>query len=186
MSNILLNFFVNSATNYSSLSEITLSSNLCNFHILFLNNFTDLSADVPPIVTTKYAILNNLSHIIKITSFLTTNRNFVKKSTVKCIYSLFSTLFAINFPTGASVWYFSSNIYYIHLYIFLHLLSSLATSYFLLLTLLSFIFLYVLLLVYYDVTRSFPLSTPYFSIHILFSSLILNLLLSTIHCLSIL
>ena len=103
MSNILFNFFVNSAVNCSFLSEFTLSSNLYNFYISFLNNFANSSADVSPVVATKYAILNNLSHITKITSFPATNRNFVTKSTIKCIYSLFSTLFAINFPTGTSV-----------------------------------------------------------------------------------
>ena len=103
MSNILLNFFVNSAANYSSLSEITLSNNLCNFHILSLNNFANSSADVSSVVATKCAILDNLLHITKITSFPTTNRNFVTKSIIKCIYSFSNTLFAINFLTGASI-----------------------------------------------------------------------------------
>ena len=52
-----------------------------------------------------------------------------------------------------------SNIYHIYLHIFLHLLSPLATSNFLLLTLLLFIFLHVLLPAYHSVTGLSPLST---------------------------
>jgi len=55
---ILFNFFVNSAENCSLLSNIALSSNLCNFYILFLNNLANLSADVPSIVTTHIKITN--------------------------------------------------------------------------------------------------------------------------------
>jgi len=88
MSNILFNFFVNSVANCSSLSEITLSSNPYNFYTLSLNNFANSSADVSPVVATKYVILDNLSYITKIISFPATNRNFVTKSTVKCIYSV--------------------------------------------------------------------------------------------------
>ena len=83
ISNILFNFLVNSAMNYSSLSNTILSSNLYNFHILSLNSLTNPFADVPSVVVTKYIILNNLLQTISITSFSATNSNLIIKSTIK-------------------------------------------------------------------------------------------------------
>ena len=57
--NILFNSFINPAANYSPLSEITLSNNPYNFHILFLNNFANLFTNI------KYNIFENL-YITKI------------------------------------------------------------------------------------------------------------------------
>ena len=56
-----------------------------------------------------------------------------------------------------------------------------ATSNFSSLIPLSSIFLYIQLLVHYSVTRLLPLSIPHLLVHILFSSLILDLLLSATH-----
>ena len=68
--NILFNFFSKFAANYGSLSDITLSGNLCNFHILFLNNLANPSTDISSIITIKYAILDNLLYITKINYIL--------------------------------------------------------------------------------------------------------------------
>ena len=97
ISNILFNFFVNSAASHSLLFKIILST--CNFHILSLNNCTNLSANILFVIVTKYTILDNLLQTTKIVFFSTTNSNFVIKST---IHSLFSTLFvfAIIFSVG--------------------------------------------------------------------------------------
>ena len=103
ISNILFNFFVNSAASHSLLFKIILST--CNFHILSLNNCTNLSANILFVIVTKYTILDNLLQTTKIVFFSTTNSNFVIKST---IHSLFSTLFvfAIIFSVGTSVLFF--------------------------------------------------------------------------------
>ena len=80
-----LNSLINSATNWGFLSDITLSDNPCNFYILSLNNLANLSAYIFSVVATKYTILDNLLHTTKITSFSTTNGNFVIKLTIRCI-----------------------------------------------------------------------------------------------------
>jgi len=104
--NIQFNFLVNSAANCSSLSNIILFSNLCNFHMLSLNSLVNSSADVLSTVATKYDILDNLLHTTKVTFFSTTNSNFVIKSTVKYIHSLSGISFTISFPTSTSVQFF--------------------------------------------------------------------------------
>ena len=79
------------------------------------------------------------------------------------------------------LFYFSfSDTSHILLHTFLYLLLFLATSNFLLLTPLSSIFLYVLLLAHYGVTRLFLLSILHSLAFILFLPLILNLSLPTI------
>jgi len=128
----LFSSLVNSTANCGLLSNITFSGNLCNFYMLSLNNLANLSANVPSVVATKWTILNNLLHTTKIASFLTTNSNFMIKSTIRCVHGFYSTSWAINFPASVSVWFFSfSDTYYIYLYIFLHLLLLPATSNFL-------------------------------------------------------
>ena len=74
--------------------------------MLSLNNLTNLSANIPFVVATKCIILDNLLQTTRITSFLTTNSNFVIKSTIKCVYSPSSTLFNFKFPVGTSVLFF--------------------------------------------------------------------------------
>ena len=83
--NILLSFFINSTANCDPLSDTILSDNLCNFYILSLNNHNNFSTDVSSIVVTKCIILDNLSHMTKIVSFLATNSNLVIKSTIRCV-----------------------------------------------------------------------------------------------------
>ena len=64
-----------------------LSSNLCNFHTLSLNNYTTISTNISSIVVTKCVILDNLSQTTRITFCLATNSNLVIKFTIKCVYS---------------------------------------------------------------------------------------------------
>ena len=85
---------------YGPLSDIILSGNSYNFHILSLNSLTKPFADIPSVIVTKYAILDNLSHTTRIIFFSATNSNLMMKSTIKCIHSLLDILFAINFPTS--------------------------------------------------------------------------------------
>jgi len=80
----------------------------------------------------------------------------------------------------------SSNTCHIYLHTSLYLLSLLATNNPLLPTLLSFTFLHVLLLAYYDVTWLSQSSTPHSLTYIPSPSLIPNLLLLAIHILLIL
>ena len=61
--------------NYDLLFDITLSHNLCNFHILFFNNLTSPFTNVFSIVIIKYVILDNLLHTTRIVLFLITNGN---------------------------------------------------------------------------------------------------------------
>jgi len=100
---IFYNFFVNSTANYIFLSDTTLSSNLCNFYMSSMNSLTNLSTIISSVVATKCVILDNLLHTTKIAYFPTTNGNFVIKFTIKYIHGLSSILFAINFPTSASI-----------------------------------------------------------------------------------
>ena len=83
MPNILFNFFVNSAANCGLLFDTTLSDNLCNFHILFLNNYTNLSTDVLSVVVIKYIILTTLSQTTKIIFFSAANSNLNMKSNIR-------------------------------------------------------------------------------------------------------
>ena len=50
------------------LSEITLSGNPYNFHILFLNNLVNPSAIIFSVIVIKYNIFENLLHTTKIES----------------------------------------------------------------------------------------------------------------------
>ena len=105
-SHILFNSFVNSAANYSPWFKIILSSNLCNFYMLSLNNPTSPSANVPSFVATKCTILNNLLYTTSIMSFSVASSNFVMKFTIKWIYSFFNILFTISFSPSASIQFF--------------------------------------------------------------------------------
>ena len=175
------NSLVNSTANCGPLSKIILSSNLCNFHMLSLNSLTNPSADVSSIIAIKCVILDNLLYITKITSFLATNSNFVMKSTVKYVHSLFSIFFLSTFllvPLFYSSFFDTSHI---HPHNFLHSSFLLATSNFLSPTLLFFISLYVQLLVHYGITRLFLLLTPHPSVHTPFLFLTSILSLPAIH-----
>ena len=77
ISNILFSFLVKSTTNYSLLSDITLSSNLYNFHALSLNNLVNLSVNILSIIATKYIILDSLLHTTKIIFFSATNISYI-------------------------------------------------------------------------------------------------------------
>ena len=87
------------------LSKIILSSSLCSFHILSLNNHANPFTDIFSVVTTKCIILKNLLQTTKITSFPATTNSFIIKSTIKCVYNLFSTLFVISFSANISIWF---------------------------------------------------------------------------------
>jgi len=104
--NILFSSFINSAANCYSLSNTTLSGNLYNFHILFLNNYTNPSTNAPFVIVTKYVILDNLLQTTRITSFPTTNSNLVIKSTIKYVYNFSGILLNFNFPTSISIIFF--------------------------------------------------------------------------------
>ena len=103
---LCFNFLVNSAANYSLLSKITLSSNLYNFHTLSLNNLANPSTNISSVITTRYAILDNLLYTTKIAFFSAINNNLVIKFTIKHVYNFSSTSFAINFSAGTSVLFF--------------------------------------------------------------------------------
>ena len=104
--NILFSFWVNSAANCGPLSDITFFGNLCNFHILFLNNLANPSADITFVIATKCVILDNLSQTTRIVSFLTTSGSLVLKSTIKYVYGFSDTSLSFNFPTTSSVLFF--------------------------------------------------------------------------------
>jgi len=71
--------------------------------MLSLNNLASSSTDVPSFTAIKCAILNNLLQTTRIVSFSATNGNFVIKSTIKYIYGISGTSFAIKFSAGISV-----------------------------------------------------------------------------------
>ena len=99
-------FYSTFELNLLLLSKITLSGNLCNFHMLPLNSLTNSFTYITSIVITKCIILNNLSYTTKITFFPATNSNSVMESTIRCIHGLFGTLLTINFPTDVSILFF--------------------------------------------------------------------------------
>ena len=101
--NILFNFLVSSTANCGPLLLITLSGNLCNFHMLSLNNLANPSANILSVVATKCVIFDNLSHTTSIVFFPATNGNLVIKSTIRCVYIFSNTSFTINFPAGVSI-----------------------------------------------------------------------------------
>jgi len=106
ISSILFSSLVNSTMNYSPLSNIILSGNLCNFYTLSLNNLANPSADVPSVIATKCVIIDNLSQTTRIAFFPATNSNFVMKSTIRYIHSTLCTLLNFNSPTSISVLFF--------------------------------------------------------------------------------
>ena len=146
----MFSFLVNSVINFG---------NLCNFHILSLNSLTNPSTNIPFVIVTKYAILDNLSQTTKITSFLATTSNFVIKSTVRYIHGLSGTSFTSSLVPLSSFSF--SDIYHIYSYIFLYLLLLLAISNFLSPILSFSLSLYILLLVYHGITRLSLLSAFY-------------------------
>ena len=85
--NILFNSLDISVANYSFLSNIILSGNLCNFYTLSLNNYTTISTNISSIFATKCVILDNLSQTTRITFCPATNSNLVMKFTIKCVHS---------------------------------------------------------------------------------------------------
>jgi len=126
--------------------NITLSGNLCNlcnFYILFLNNLNPF-ASVFSIVITKYIILDNLSQITRIVSFLATNSNLVIKSAIWYVYSFFGILISTFLLVSLSCSLFTDT-YYTLLHTILHFSLLQAINNFLLLVLLSSICICVLL-----------------------------------------
>ena len=129
---------------------------------------------------------DKLLQTTRIVSFLATNSNLVMKSTIKYVHSFSGTSFTINLSTSMFVLFF---IFWYILQLFTYFSTSLvtlATSSFLLSTMSSSIFLYILLLVYYGVTKLSLPSVPHPSIHIIFLLSTSNLLPSAIHFLLVL
>ena len=106
ISNILFNFLVNSAANFSSLSDTILSGNSYNFYTLSLNNLANSSTNVSLVVAIKCVILNSLSQTTRIASFPAMIGNFVIKSTIKCIHSFFRTSLNFNFHASIFILFF--------------------------------------------------------------------------------
>ena len=122
---MLFNSFIISAANYGSLSNTILSGNLYNFYMLFLNNLTSPSTDVPSVVVTKYVIFNSLLQTIRITSFPATSSNFVIKSTIRCIYSFSGISLNFSFSAGTSILFFICwHILHLSIYFFIFLVIS--------------------------------------------------------------
>ena len=82
-----------------------LSGNLCNFQMLSWNNLAIPSTEVFSIVDIKCAIFVILLHTTNILSYPCASSNFVIKSTDICVQGFSSTVFSINFPAGASIWF---------------------------------------------------------------------------------
>ena len=97
---------INLTANYSLLSEVTLSGNPCNFHILSLNNLTNFSAIIFSIVIIKYNILKNLSHTTKIELWSLDTGNFIIKSTNIYYHNFSGTVFGLSFSVGISILFF--------------------------------------------------------------------------------
>ena len=113
ISNILFNSLINLTANYSLLSEVTLSGNPCNFHILSLNNLTNFSAIIFSIVIIKYNILKNLSHTTKIELWSLDTGNFIIKFTniYIAIVSLVLCLVLVFLLVSSSYFLFSDTDY---------------------------------------------------------------------------
>ena len=137
---IPFNSLVISTANYSPLFNTILSSNLCNFYILSLNNLANPFTNVSSVIATKCVILDNLLQTTRTTSFFATNGNLVIKSTIGYAHSFSGTLLNFNFSISTSVYFLSSNIYCILLHIISHFLLSLTINIFLSPALLSSIF----------------------------------------------
>ena len=103
ITNILFNFCITPAINWSSLSKMILLGNPCNFHMLSLNNLANPSANVFSIVGIKYTIFVNLSTTTRIESYPCTSSNLVIKSTEMYAQGFSRIKFGINFPAGCSV-----------------------------------------------------------------------------------
>jgi len=93
-----------------------ITGNPCNFYILSLNSLANPFADVFSVVGIKYIIFVNLS-TTKIELHPYASGNLVMKSTEMYIQGFSKIEFGINFPAGCSVWFYSTNIHYIPLYI---------------------------------------------------------------------
>ena len=106
ISNILFSSLVNCTANCGPLFNVTLSGNLYNFYIIFLNNLANPSTDILFVVAIKYVILDNLLQTTRIASFLATSGNLVIKSTVKYIHSFSGTSLSFNFPATSSILFF--------------------------------------------------------------------------------
>ena len=68
-----------------------LSGNLCNFHILSLNNLANPSTDVFSIVEIKYTIFVNLLTTTRIESYPCTSGNLVI-NLLRCVSTVFPEL----------------------------------------------------------------------------------------------
>ena len=66
---ISFNSLINPTVNQGPLSKIMLSSNPCNFHMLFLNSLVNSSADIFSVVGMKCTIFVSLSTTTKIESY---------------------------------------------------------------------------------------------------------------------
>ena len=97
------NFLIKTTTNYEPLLNITFSDKLCIFHILFLNSYASSSL---LLLLKVCVILDNLLHTTKITSFLTTNSDFIIKSTIRYIHNFSRISFAISFLARDSIQFF--------------------------------------------------------------------------------
>ena len=106
ISNISFNSFINSTANYGPLFEITLSGNLCNFYILFLNNFVKPSTIIFSVIIIKCNIFKNLLYTTKIKSWFLDTSNFIIKFTDICCYSFSSIVFGLSFSTSISILFF--------------------------------------------------------------------------------
>ena len=98
--NILFNFLINPAANWGPLSEMMLSSSLCSFYTLSLNNLANLSADVFSVVDIKWTILVNQSTTTRMLLYPYAKGNLAIKSTDICVYGFSGIEFGINFSAG--------------------------------------------------------------------------------------
>ena len=106
MPNIPFSSLVNSAANWSPLSDTTLSDNPCSLYTLSLKSLTSPSAVVSSVITIKYAIFDNLLQITKMASFSATIGSLVMKSTKIYVYNFSRTSPNFNFPATSSVLFF--------------------------------------------------------------------------------
>jgi len=104
--NILFNSFIISTANYSPLSNTILSSNLCNFYMLSLNNCANSSADVSSVIATKLPLVARKDAILVVCNRLSKMTHFVMKSIIKYVYGLSKISLNFNFPTGTSILFF--------------------------------------------------------------------------------
>jgi len=77
-----------------------LSSSLCSFYTLSLNNLANLSADVFSVVDIKWTILVNQSTTTRMLLYPYAKGNLAIKSTDICVYGFSGIEFGINFSAG--------------------------------------------------------------------------------------